>query len=106
MTNSRNEISIHVRRFLEENIETVPRLETLLMVHEWSDRNWSIADVASRNYISEQKAIDTFQALLRRRLVPGFRRGQCRQEPHEDVGNSNGNGNAGLTTRRSAICLI
>jgi|SRR6185369_7468070 len=69
MTNSRNEIPIHVRRFLEENIDTVPQLETLLMMNEKPDRNWSIADVASRNYITEQRATDTLQALLRRRLV-------------------------------------
>jgi hypothetical protein len=69
MTNSRDEIPIPVRRFLEENIDTVPQLETLLMMHANPDRHWSIADVAARNYVTEQKATDTLQALLRRRLV-------------------------------------
>lgn len=69
MTSSRNEIPIPVRRFLEENIDTVPQLETLLMMHEKPDRDWSIADVASRNYITELRATDTLHALLRRRLV-------------------------------------
>ncbi len=79
MTNLRNEIPVHVRRFLEENIDTVPQLETLLMMHEKHDRGWSIADVASRNYITEQRATDTLCALLRRGLIvaeessPGFR---------------------------------
>ncbi|HEU5132388.1 MAG TPA: hypothetical protein VFT26_09805 [Pyrinomonadaceae bacterium] len=77
MTNSRNEIPIHVRRFLEENIDTVPQLETLLMMNEKPDRNWSIADVASRNYITEQRATDTLQALLRRRLVVAENSPQC-----------------------------
>jgi hypothetical protein len=79
MTNSPTEIPAHVRHFLEENIDTVPQLETLLMMHEAPDRSWLIGDVASRNYINEQRAADTLNALQRRGLViaeespPGFR---------------------------------
>jgi hypothetical protein len=58
-----------VRRFLEENIDTVPQLETLLMMFEKPDHGWLIADVASRNYISEARATDTLNALHRRGLV-------------------------------------
>jgi len=64
-----NEIPVHVLRFLEENIDTVPQLETLLMMHEDQDRSWLIADVASRNYTTEQRAMDTLNALQRRGLV-------------------------------------
>jgi len=64
-----NEIPAHVLRFLEENIDTVPQLETLLMMSEAPDRSWLIADVASRNYITEQRATDTLNALQRRDLV-------------------------------------
>ncbi len=64
-----NEIPVHVLRFLEENIDTVPQLETLLMMSEAPDRSWLVADVASRNYISEQRATDTLNVLQRRGLV-------------------------------------
>jgi len=64
-----NEIPSHVLRFLEENIDTVPQLETILMMSEAPDRSWLIADVASWNYISEQRATDTLNALQRRGLV-------------------------------------
>jgi hypothetical protein len=66
---SKNEIPLHVLRFLERNIDTVPQLETLLMMSESPERRWSVADVASRNYISEQRAAETLNALLRRGLV-------------------------------------
>jgi hypothetical protein len=69
MTSSPTEIPAHVRRFLEENIDTVPQLETLLMMREKSDRRWLVADVASRNYITESRATDTLNALQRRGLV-------------------------------------
>ena len=69
MMDSGNEIPVHVLRFLEANIDTVPQLETLLMMSEVPDRNWLITDVASRNYIPEQRAWETMNALLRRGLV-------------------------------------
>ena len=79
MMDRENEVPAHVLRFLEENIDTVPQLETLLMMSEAQERSWFITDVASRNYITEQRAADTLNALQRRGLVtseespPGFR---------------------------------
>jgi DNA-binding MarR family transcriptional regulator len=67
--NSRNEIPARVLRFLEENIDTVPQLETLLMMYEKLGLDWPVADVASRNYITEQRATETLGALQRRGLV-------------------------------------
>jgi hypothetical protein len=64
-----NEVPAHVLRFLDENIDDVPQLETLLMMSEAQDRSWLIAEVASRNYITEQRALDTLIALQRRGLV-------------------------------------
>jgi len=69
MTDSGNELPAHVLRFLEENIDTVPQLETLLMMSEAPERSWLTADVASRNYITEQRATDILNALERRGLV-------------------------------------
>jgi hypothetical protein len=82
----RNEMPADVRRFLAENIDTVPQLETLLMMHGDQDRSWLVADVASRNYITEQRAMDTLNALQRRGLVsledsqPRFRFNPVRDE--------------------------
>jgi hypothetical protein len=69
MIDSDNKIPTHVLQFLEANIDTVTQLETLLMMREEGDRRWLIADVASRNYTSEQRATETLNALLRRGLV-------------------------------------
>jgi hypothetical protein len=64
-----NDIPAHVLRFIEENIDTVPQLETLLMMSEAADRDWLLADVAAHNYIPEQHALETLNALSRRGLV-------------------------------------
>jgi hypothetical protein len=69
MMDSGNEVPTHVLWFLEENIDTVLQLETLLMMCEEPERSWLIADVASRNYITEARAADTLNALLRRGLA-------------------------------------
>jgi DNA-binding MarR family transcriptional regulator len=69
MMDSGSDIPAHVLRFLEESIDTVPQLETLLLMSKAPDRSWLIADVASRNYITEQRATDTLTALQRRGLV-------------------------------------
>jgi len=62
-------IPANVLRFLDENIDSVPQLETLLMMFQEHDRVWQIEDVASRNYTTEQRAADTLNALRRRGLV-------------------------------------
>jgi hypothetical protein len=88
---TRNEIPADVLRFLVENIDTVPQLETLLMMHEDQDRSWLVADVASRNYITEQRAMDTLNALQRRGLVsmedsqPRFQFNPVREEDRARV---------------------
>ena len=69
MTVERDDIPPHVLRFLEESIDSVPQLETLLMMFEDANRDWLVADVASRNYTSEQRASETLSALVRRGLV-------------------------------------
>jgi hypothetical protein len=69
MMDDGGEIPAHVLRFLEANIDSVPQLETLLMMFEQQDRGWLVADVASRNYTTEQRASETLNALERRGLV-------------------------------------
>ena len=65
------DIPAHVLRFVAENIDTVPELETLLMMSQAPQRSWLVADVASRNYITEQSAALILSALQRRGLVAG-----------------------------------
>lgn len=69
MTVAGEDIPTHVLRFLEESIDSVPQLETLLMMFADADRAWLVADIASRNYISESRALETLHALARRHLV-------------------------------------
>ena len=69
MTSSDNELPANVLEFLAANIDNIPQLETLLMMSQSPDRSWLITDVASRNYITEQNAAATLNALQRRGLV-------------------------------------
>ena len=91
MTGSRDHIPPDVLRFLEESIDSVPQLETLLMMYGDQEYVWYIADVASRNYTSEQRAVETLSALERRGLVtsegspPRFRFNPAKDETRELV---------------------
>jgi hypothetical protein len=64
-----HDIPAHVLRFLTENIDTVPQLETLLIMAESQRRSWAVAEVATHNYISNRHAEQTLKALQRRGLV-------------------------------------
>jgi len=92
MTRAGDDIPPDVLRFLEESIDSVPQLETLLMMFAEQDRAWLVADVASRNYTSETRAVETLNALVRRHLVssegepPRFRFDPGKDETHALVG--------------------
>jgi hypothetical protein len=62
-------ISAHVLEFLAEKIDTVPQLETLLLMWKEPDRLWTSSDIAARVYVSPGHARSTLQALQRRQLV-------------------------------------
>ena len=64
-----NEIPGDVLRFIGENIDDVPQLETLLMMSGMPERAWQVNEVAARNYVSEQRAAAVLEALRRRGLV-------------------------------------
>jgi hypothetical protein len=59
----------NVRQFIEQFIDDVPQLETLLMMSEDPGRAWIVPEVAARNYISEHRAGEVLDALRRRNLV-------------------------------------
>lgn len=72
MTPAPGGIPADVLQFIEEHIDTVPQLETLLMMSEAEDRDWPVFEVAARNYVAEERAREILEALHRRGLVsPG-----------------------------------
>jgi hypothetical protein len=58
-----------VRRFLADNIDTVPQLEALLLLWETAPTDWYIASVAARIYVSEPVASMLLEDLSRRGLL-------------------------------------
>jgi DNA-binding IclR family transcriptional regulator len=63
------DIPAEILTFLEQRIDSVPQLETLLMMSELGDRAWTVEDVASRTYISVASARSVLEALHRRGLI-------------------------------------
>ena len=64
-----SDIPPEILRFLEANIDTVPELETLLMMSRAPERGWLVSEIASHNYITLPRAEDTLNALHRRGLA-------------------------------------
>ncbi|HKU90497.1 MAG TPA: hypothetical protein VJP84_11940 [Steroidobacteraceae bacterium] len=64
-----DDIPEEIRRFIGEYIDDVPQLETLLMMNEEQDRAWLVSEVAARNYTTDQRALETLDALRRRGLL-------------------------------------
>lgn len=58
-----------VLQFIAEQIDTVPQLECLLLLHQDDSRSWLADDVAARIYISRETARVILQTLERRRLI-------------------------------------
>ena len=69
----------NVLRFIDERIDSVPQLETLLMMHDEPQREWSAGEIAARAYVKLDEAERILQALNRRGLIesiegrPAFR---------------------------------
>jgi predicted ArsR family transcriptional regulator len=58
-----------VVRFINENIDSVPHLEALLLLYDSLPREWTAQEVAVRVYVSEERARFILQDLIRQRLV-------------------------------------
>lgn len=63
------QISARVLRFIDEYIDTVPQLETLLMMYDDPRRPWTVAEAAARTYISHDEASRVLEALRRRGMI-------------------------------------
>lgn len=75
------EIPAEVLRFIEERIDSIPQLETLLMMSREENREWQVSEVAARNYISEPLAAETLDVLRRRGLVAEIESHRFRYQP-------------------------
>jgi hypothetical protein len=63
------EISAEVLDFLSRHIDSIPELETLLMMSEHAQQSWDETAVAARIYVTPAGARSILESLLRRRLV-------------------------------------
>ena len=62
-------ISQQVLQFIAEQIDTVPQLECLLLLHQYEARSWLPEEVAARIYISRDTAQGILETLQRRGLA-------------------------------------
>jgi DNA-binding IclR family transcriptional regulator len=62
-------ISQQVLQFIADQIDSVPQLECLLLLHQYDARSWMREEVAARIYISSASAQGILETLLRRGLV-------------------------------------
>jgi DNA-binding IclR family transcriptional regulator len=62
-------ISQQVLQFIAEQIDTVPQLECLLLLHQYDGRLWLPDEVAARIYTSRETAQGILETLVRRGLV-------------------------------------
>jgi DNA-binding MarR family transcriptional regulator len=70
-------ISDTVLRFIEECIDSVPQLETLLMMMDDPQRDWTAAEIAGRVYITREDAVRVLDALRRRGMIAPLEAGQA-----------------------------
>jgi predicted transcriptional regulator len=63
------ELHPDVIRFIEEQIDSVPHLEALLLLWEGSAKHWTVNEIAARLYVTIDKAESILDDLARRQLV-------------------------------------
>jgi len=63
------EIPAEVLQFIAKRIDTVPELETLLIMSAEEGRAWTVEDIVARTYVAPAFATAILHALERRRLV-------------------------------------
>ena len=69
--------------FVTQRIDSVPELETLLMMSERTDHPWTVDDVAARTYVNHATARAVLEALQRRGLIAPDAGGAFRFQPHD-----------------------
>lgn len=64
-------ISIDVRNFILEHIDSVAQLEALLLLRKYPGQDWGAADLANRLYVSEAIAVEVLGRLSADGLLAG-----------------------------------
>jgi len=72
-----------VLEFLDRNIDSIPELETLLIMSEDAGRRWTEPGLAARIYVPIHRARSILEALHRRRLIAASNDGY-RFEPSDE----------------------
>jgi len=62
-------VPTHILKFVADNLDTVPELESLLLMSESGDRTWTEAELAARTYLSPSAARTVLEALHRRGFI-------------------------------------
>jgi hypothetical protein len=72
----REPIPEEVVRFLDENVDTVPHLEALLLMRQSEGTAWDAERIAARVYVNLDTAIAILQDLSRRGMLTQTEHGQ------------------------------
>jgi hypothetical protein len=63
------ELPADVVLFIEEQIDSVPHLEALLLLWESGARHWTVGETAARLYVTNDTAASILEDLVKRHLV-------------------------------------
>jgi len=63
------DIPERVLQFIAERIDTVPQLETLLLLAEHATKAWTPEEIAARVYVPRETAISILRSLHQRQLA-------------------------------------
>jgi hypothetical protein len=70
------DIPAAVLEFISKRIDTVPQLETLLIMSAEEDRVWTVDDIAARTYVTVASAAAVLHQLHHRQLIAVAEDGQ------------------------------
>ena len=63
------ELPADVVLFIEEQIDSVPHLEALLLLWEHSAKRWTVGETAARLYVTNDTAASILEELVKRHFV-------------------------------------
>lgn len=72
------ELDADVQKFLEDQIDTVPHIEALLLLWETAPDPWGAEDIAARIYVTRDTAAQILRDLVRRKLASATAEGAPR----------------------------
>ena len=74
-----------VLQFIANRIDSVPELETLLIMSAEERRSWSASEIAALTYVPEKSALAVLRSLARHRLVSSDEHGRLfRYDPSSE----------------------